>query len=111
MFGFFRYVASVYTDQLLGSTSTSAIDDCDPLEKNGTRYLHPCGLIANTLFNDVITLESGGEMEETGIAWKSDIDSKVRNARLVEVRCRAIMSASPSTRPHLAEPELLGREA
>lgn len=71
------YVASVYTDQLQGSTSTSSLDDCSPLEYNGSLVLHPCGLIANTLFNDVITVSSGQNMSETSIAWASDIAEKV----------------------------------
>ena len=25
--------------------------DCDPLTKNGSLILHPCGLIANSFFN------------------------------------------------------------
>lgn len=72
------YVASVDTDQLKGSTSTSSIDDCSPLEYNGSLVLHPCGLIANTLFNDIIKLTSGATMDESGIAWESDLDYKVR---------------------------------
>lgn len=42
--------------------------------------LHPCGLIANTLFNDIFTVTSGHTMDETGIAWASDISDKVRTA-------------------------------
>ncbi|CBN74125.1 conserved unknown protein [Ectocarpus siliculosus] len=70
------YVASVGSSQLLGSTSTSDIDDCDPLIYNGTLVLHPCGLIANTLFNDIFTVSSGQTMEETDIAWDSDVADK-----------------------------------
>lgn len=79
-FWFSRYVDSVYTDQLQGSTSTSDIEDsCDPLVYNGTLVLHPCGLIANTLFNDIITVESGQTLDETDIAWSSDVSDKVRH--------------------------------
>lgn len=63
--------------QLLGTTDTSDVSDCDPLEYNGSLVLHPCGLIANTLFNDIIKLTSGPSMSESGIAWESDIDEKV----------------------------------
>ncbi len=47
--------------------------------------INPCGLIANTLFNDVITLDSiigpDGEtinapLVEQGIAWRSDLEWK-----------------------------------
>ena len=49
--------------------------NCDPLYKNGTLLLNPCGLIANSLFNDVITTSSK-TLDETGIAWKSDREKK-----------------------------------
>lgn len=73
-----RYVDSVSPDQLQGSTAASAVSDCTPLKTNGSLILHPCGLVANTFFNDVIELTSGATMDETGIAWESDIKSKVR---------------------------------
>jgi hypothetical protein len=45
--------------------------------------IHPCGLIANTFFNDIITLSSGKDadgvdlqMREDGIAWRSDVKYK-----------------------------------
>ena len=68
---------SVDQTQLLGGISTSSIDECDPLTYNGSLVLHPCGLIANTLVNDIYTITSGQTMEETGIAWESDLDDKV----------------------------------
>jgi hypothetical protein len=52
---------------------------CDPLNKLGNMTLNPCGLIANTFFNDVFELvggvdEDGNELKmvEEGIAWTSD---------------------------------------
>lgn len=72
----------------MGSLSTSDVDDdCDPLVYNGSLVLHPCGLIANTLFNDIFTVTSGQDMDETGIAWKSDVADKVRY--------RSVSSAGP----------------
>lgn len=75
--------------QLLGATEQSAFQakDCKPLHKlNNTITINPCGLIANTLFNDIITLTSATDhntgtttnhtMIEDGIAWQSDIDYK-----------------------------------
>jgi hypothetical protein len=55
-------------------------DNCQPLNKLGDIYLNPCGLVANTFFNDVISLKEGGVdadgtslvMLEDGIAWQSD---------------------------------------
>jgi len=74
-----RYVSSISSSQLLGGvyTSSSDLSACDPLIKNGSSILSPCGLIANSLFNDVITLTSSDfTMTEDGIAWKSDMDNK-----------------------------------
>lgn len=78
-----RYETSRDDAQLLGSltqTSLSA-DQCSPLNKLGDIFINPCGLIANTFFNDVISLSpvdaadnKSLAMIETGIAWKSDID-------------------------------------
>ncbi|OQR91037.1 hypothetical protein ACHHYP_05042 [Achlya hypogyna] len=115
-----RYVASRSDEQLRG-TQPSSLSDCDPLihtpkntlkydsisntaPENGTWQLNPCGLIANSMFNDIfwvnsITSPSGqwyGQvasyptsssssvevvnlMVQTGIAWQSDIDAKFDN--------------------------------
>lgn len=72
-----RYVGSRDADQLMGkSRAESDLSlSCDPLYKNGTLLLNPCGLIANSLFNDVITTSSK-TLDETGIAWKSDREKK-----------------------------------
>ena len=81
-----RYVKSLDSTQLKGSaeTSTSA---CNPLSTNGTGLpYYPCGLIANSLFNDSygnpILLDpphSSADnetypMSNQGIAWASDKD-------------------------------------
>lgn len=82
-----RYVKSLDTDQLKGnalSNDTINSSACDPLKlnANGTAY-YPCGLIANSIFNDTIlspTLvnAAAGQTGETfvmtnkSIAWSSD---------------------------------------
>lgn len=83
-----RYVKSLYTDQLKGqsiSNGTISTSSCDPLKlaPNGKAY-YPCGLIANSLFNDTIrspvALNSNEGVDGTktynmsskGIAWSSD---------------------------------------
>ncbi|KAJ4412048.1 alkylphosphocholine resistance protein lem3 [Gnomoniopsis sp. IMI 355080] len=76
-----RYVASFDADQLVNKDGyTSVSSDCDPLttDSNGKNY-YPCGLIANSVFNDTFTNltsvgTSGGNynMTEKGIAWNSD---------------------------------------
>lgn len=52
-----RYVRSLDSDQLLGKArSASDLDngDCKPLGAEGGKAIYPCGLIANSLFNDTI---------------------------------------------------------
>jgi len=81
-----RYAKSFLSSQNLGTVfqkDSAALDQCQPLNANGSLVLNPCGLIANTLFNDKITLAttSGtpGEhpsLTTTGIAWPSDKDKK-----------------------------------
>lgn len=47
--------------------------DCDPLVKNGTNLLNPCGLVANSFFTDVISLSNSPyTLDESGISWASD---------------------------------------
>ncbi|GAW16308.1 hypothetical protein ANO14919_057330 [Xylariales sp. No.14919] len=92
-----RYVNSFNADQLLAkdvSTTTLKNSDCPPLavedvkEEDGsttTRQIYPCGLIANSLFNDTIgnpvRVGVGGTesdrtypWNEDDIAWDSDKD-------------------------------------
>lgn len=73
-----RYVKSRSASQLLGERlSSGELTDCEPLKKDGGQLLNPCGLIANSMFNDKFVLESTDlDMDETGIAWKSDRDNK-----------------------------------
>ena len=84
-----RYVKSLDTDQLKGSAlsaSTISSSACDPLKlaPNGKPY-YPCGLIANSLFNDTINSPkgvntAGGQSSQTyrmtnsGISWASDAE-------------------------------------
>ncbi|KAI9368643.1 ligand-effect modulator 3 family [Aspergillus egyptiacus] len=81
-----RYVKSLDIDQLKGKAvdnGTIKGGSCDPLrlDPNGKAY-YPCGLIANSMFNDTINSpvlinDRGGEAEtynmtKKGIAWDSD---------------------------------------
>lgn len=82
-----RYVKSFSEDQLNGKrASVSDIKDtvgqnCQPLsiDENG-KIIYPCGLIANSLFNDTFSptlqsVESSNadyEMSEQGIAWSTN---------------------------------------
>jgi LEM3 (ligand-effect modulator 3) family / CDC50 family len=73
--------------QLAGQSNPYKQDEvsatkCSPLNKLGEIYLNPCGLIANTFFNDVFSLQPGSldsngteiVMVEDGIAWQSDLE-------------------------------------
>ncbi|KAG0017440.1 hypothetical protein BGZ80_008282 [Entomortierella chlamydospora] len=85
-----RYVKSVDQQQLYGEARTISelkSGNCSPLDvvtENGTEYpIYPCGLIANSLFNDTIGLflnpfdstTNGNKtyiLTDTDISWKSD---------------------------------------
>lgn len=72
--------------QLLGSLDVTENTElrCKPLLQLGNITLNPCGFIANTFFNDVITFvpnansQSDLEMVEDGIAWKTDLTYKFK---------------------------------
>lgn len=87
-----KYVESYDLSQLGGlALSASALtSNCDPIRENsdGKPY-YPCGLIANSLFNDtfsspvLLNAQSGSnnetyELSETGISWSSDRKTKFK---------------------------------
>ena len=84
-----RYVKSRDEKQLLGDVTKEPDDDCMPYAKldNGSLPIVPCGAIANSLFNDKITLQYKDEASQlinvkllnTGIAWESDKKYKFQN--------------------------------
>lgn len=83
-----RYVKSRDDSQLLGEFSTEVSSDCAPFNLNpanvGGKPIVPCGAIANSLFNDTLTVYSHSlgisiPVENTGIAWPSDKEIKFRN--------------------------------
>ncbi|GAA6050540.1 hypothetical protein JCM3770_005590 [Rhodotorula araucariae] len=81
-----RYVKSVATDQLRGkavSYSTISGGDCKPVDVRDNKPIYPCGLIANSVFNDTFTqpilLNAAGSssnvtynMTDKGIAWPGE---------------------------------------
>lgn len=92
-----RYVKSKSNAQLAGDDLTveEIESDCDPVYLNehlNVKYAidgvteldpkgpaNPCGLIAKSLFNDTYSFVKGTNdifINETGIAWQSDIDMK-----------------------------------
>jgi hypothetical protein len=85
------YYSSRDPYQLLGEADKQdaiSAQDCNPLNVLGGIKLNPCGLIANTFFNDIFTLNNtldanGNEIDnfilrEDGIAWQSDLKYKFR---------------------------------
>ncbi|EDV46866.1 cell cycle control protein 50A [Drosophila erecta] len=79
-----RYVKSRDDEQLLGHLSQTPSTDCAPFayDPDSGKPIAPCGAIANSLFNDTLTLLQGGSeinLLKTGIAWPSDKRVKFRN--------------------------------
>ncbi|XP_054730236.1 cell cycle control protein 50A [Anastrepha obliqua] len=81
-----RYVKSRDDEQLLGRLSSTPSTDCVPfayVEENMESIpIAPCGAIANSLFNDTLSLKYNGTdvpLLNTGIAWPSDKLIKFRN--------------------------------
>eukprot|EP00601_Ochromonadales_sp_CCMP2298_P033850 CAMPEP_0173363024 /NCGR_PEP_ID=MMETSP1144-20121109/22151_1 /TAXON_ID=483371 /ORGANISM="non described non described, Strain CCMP2298" /LENGTH=342 /DNA_ID=CAMNT_0014312919 /DNA_START=48 /DNA_END=1073 /DNA_ORIENTATION=+ len=79
-----RYYQSRSIAQLQGSNldSSSVSLDCNPLYKNGSLLLNPCGLIANSFFTDTFTLDTNAStpadtfsLDEKGISLYSDRDA------------------------------------
>jgi len=84
-----RYVKSRDDHQLLGRMKNPS-DECepfayapDPNNAKGKIPIIPCGAIANSLFNDTLTLlKPDGKLVpvlKTGIAWPSDKQMKFKN--------------------------------
>jgi len=75
------YVTSRDDEQLKGAIVQTELakDNCKPLQKLGDQTINPCGLVANTFFNDVIKLsDENYTMEEKGIAWNSDVEHRFK---------------------------------
>jgi len=78
-----RYVLTVYHNQLhgkkIGKGSLSRCKNTDSLTTPSGKEMVPCGLMATSVFNDTFEIvahngESGVTIDQTGIAWKSDVD-------------------------------------
>lgn len=84
-----KYVESIDLSQLQGSavSADSLSSNCNPLRVQGSdddeKAVYPCGLVANSLFNDtfaspvLLNSKSGSDnetydMSEKGISWLSD---------------------------------------
>lgn len=78
-----RYVQSRDHKQLAGAPKKDwEPEKCKPMDMDGKKYLNPCGLIAASFFNDVISVNEGEsdqqggncKMDEKDIAWESDFE-------------------------------------
>lgn len=78
-----KYANSYDKDQLRGAplNYTELTNDCDPLREIDGKTVYPCGLIANSLFNDTFAQVLIGingtddySLSSKGIAWKTDKD-------------------------------------
>ncbi|KAI9260818.1 ligand-effect modulator 3 family [Sporodiniella umbellata] len=77
-----QYIKNYDPDQLLGKrvASNTLHTNCDPLASSNTgKVIYPCGLIANSMFNDTVSnFTSIGDpsvtynMSSQNIAWPSD---------------------------------------
>ncbi|EWM30162.1 transmembrane protein 30a [Nannochloropsis gaditana] len=108
-----RYVKSRSDAQLMGNVLSEAeLSDCDPLRTinvaGETRVLSPCGLIANSFFNDWYVLASPPTgpanltLDVEGIAWESDVDRRfaqpdgfLAEPNLAGADCDALLGTPP----------------
>ncbi|SCU77330.1 LAMI_0A00738g1_1 [Lachancea mirantina] len=76
-----KYVQSFDLSQLKGQAvaSDDLNSDCNPLREQNDKAIYPCGLIANSLFNDTFGPELMGvndtqsyALTNKGISWSSD---------------------------------------
>lgn len=84
-----RYVKSRSDDQLQGILNTDISSTCDPLSQWDGKDLYPCGLIAQSMFNDTFaatfiaedgssTAMEGANWDSSNIAWASDADKFIQ---------------------------------
>jgi len=86
-----RYVKSRDDNQLAGKLAPNKMpsDDCNPFKELGDVPIAPCGAVANSLFNDSLTLYQCDKGDcsktvavpvlKTNIAWPTDKSTKFQN--------------------------------
>ncbi|RCH79994.1 hypothetical protein CU097_001523, partial [Rhizopus azygosporus] len=76
-----QYIKNFDSSQLLGDVvpSTTLHTDCDPLAYSNGKVIYPCGLIANSMFNDTVSNFTSIDhpsltysFSSNNIAWPSD---------------------------------------
>mmetsp|Transcript_18904 Transcript_18904/g.26322 ORF Transcript_18904/g.26322 Transcript_18904/m.26322 type:complete len:329 (+) Transcript_18904:110-1096(+) len=79
------YVMDFAIDQLQGDIKDTTGCSVKETQKDGDDPTYPCGLIANSIFNDVFTASlnnqtlEGQNWDGSNIAWTSDRDTKFKN--------------------------------
>jgi hypothetical protein len=77
-----RYIKSRSDSQLSATTNfadKAKYPECDPLVTHADgRVLNPCGLVANSVFNDTFSLPSAYRIDESNIAWDTDVSRKFK---------------------------------
>lgn len=75
-----KYVQSYDWNQLRGKAVAldKLTSNCKPLKERDNKIVYPCGLVANSMFNDTIgnpksSAEGTYEFSNTGIAWSTDL--------------------------------------
>jgi len=71
-----RYVSSRDPNQLYGEYQPNSLlkTTCQVAYRNKTKTINPCGLIANSLFTDIITLDTNSTitLDSSDISWETD---------------------------------------
>jgi hypothetical protein len=78
-----RYIPSRSNSQLKGDSNPDT-SPCDPLVNFNGSLLYPCGLIANSFFNDTFQLYVQGQplnVETDNIVWQSDKEKKFKKVQ------------------------------
>lgn len=113
-----KYEQSVSQAQLADVLSSVTISDCNPLASYQSQYIYPCGLTANTFFNDTYSAAVqqpntntytflGGPQsppdqatwQKDGIAWSTDIHTKYVPLTRQQIQQQNYIQKGPNTPP------------
>lgn len=67
---YLKYAKSISIDQLKGE-AVEDVSSCDPLATESSKIIYPCGLIANSLFQDRFSIENH-RLNVDDITWPSE---------------------------------------